>query len=104
MAWGRRCELGCESWPDEALYAQCPECGEPTKRFRNLDPIAPDEAQSRLLHIQFEKFYERRCKLLGIPVDGPLPERHGSLHQRPRGGGPHGGAAAHVSRATSSGA
>lgn len=75
MAWGRRCEIGCESWPDEAIYDPCPTCGQKTTRYRNLTPLPADEARSILLHEQFERYYERRCHRLGIPVEGPLPER-----------------------------
>jgi hypothetical protein len=74
MAWGRRCDIGCESWPDEVLYKTCPECGQPTERFSNLRPLDSDEALSILLHKQFETYYERRCARLGIPADGPLPD------------------------------
>ena len=74
MALGRRCDLGCESWPDEALYTRCPRCGNPTERFTNLSPLDSDEAASILSHIEFDRYYERRCARLGIPVNGPLPE------------------------------
>lgn len=69
---GRRCDLGCESWPDEMIYSKCPVCGEPTTRFRNLTPLSDDEAQSKLLHAQFEEFYTRYCLAQGQTVDGPL--------------------------------
>lgn len=72
MAWGRRCELGCESWPDEPVFQKCPECGGPTKRWKNLDPIDHDEAESIAKHKAFERFYEDHCRRLGIPVAGPL--------------------------------
>lgn len=74
MAWGRRCDLGCESWPDDVLYKRCPECGEPTTRYSNLRPMPRDEARSILLHKEFDKFYEKRCAKLGIAADGPLPD------------------------------
>lgn len=74
MAWGRRCDLGCESWPDEVRYKHCIECGEPTTRFSNLNPIDPEEAKSRFRHSEFEKFYARRCARRGVAADGPLPE------------------------------
>lgn len=61
MAWGRRCTMGCATWPDEALYSKCPECGETTDRFRNAgdDLLDNDEAKSRLLRAQFLVYYER---------------------------------------------
>ena len=93
MAWGRRCSIGCETWPDEPVYDPCPTCGEKTTRYKNLTPLPADEAQSILLHAQFERYYERRCARLGIPVEGPLPERKSAslavVHRpgRPSGGG-----------------
>jgi hypothetical protein len=55
MAIGRRCEIGCETWPDVGAYRVCPECGEPTTRYRgeNIRPISEEEALPRL----FEAFY-----------------------------------------------
>lgn len=73
MAWGRRCELGCESWPDKAMYSKCPECGEPTTRYSNMSPLPDEEAESILLHKQFEAYYERWCIQRNQPVEGPLP-------------------------------
>ena len=74
MALGRRCELGCESWPDTEAFKKCPECGEPTRRMSGLSPLALEEAQSVLRHYQFERAYEEHCRKLGQPVEGPLPE------------------------------
>ena len=69
----RRCDIGCESWPDEPIFGHCAVCGESTTRFSNIDPtVDRDEARSLKLHELFEKYYERRCLKLGIPVDGPL--------------------------------
>jgi hypothetical protein len=73
MAWGRRCDAGCETWPDEAIYVRCPVCGEETERWSNLEPLDADEARTILLYAQFEIYYARRCERLGIPADGPLP-------------------------------
>jgi hypothetical protein len=72
VPWGRRCDLGCESWPDEDDYAECAICGEPTKRYSNLRPAEPDEARSQVLHIRFEEFYEEYCEARGQSVSGPL--------------------------------
>jgi hypothetical protein len=66
---GRRCEAGCESWPDDPRYATCPLCAEPTTRYRNLQPLSQSEAA----HRAFEAFYEERCAARGVSVDGPLP-------------------------------
>jgi hypothetical protein len=65
---GRRCALGCESWPDESDYARCPQCGEPTSRYSDLYPLSSEEARSKKLHIEFERFYEARCERLGTPT------------------------------------
>lgn len=73
MAWGRRCALGCESWPDQMIYSTCPDCGGKTERARNLEPISEEEAEARLSHVQFERYYERYCAARNQPVEGPLP-------------------------------
>lgn len=54
MAWGRRCDLGCESWPDDKRYDKCPSCGRETTRYSNLRPLDKLEA----LFAEFEAFYE----------------------------------------------
>lgn len=69
---GRRCALGCGSWPDKAIYATCPECGGKTQRFTNLEPMDDADAESILLHQQFERYYERWCIQKNQPVEGPL--------------------------------
>lgn len=86
MAWGRRCDIGCETWPDQPIFAKCPECGEKTGRFRNLEPMDVDEAHSIVRHKAFEHYYERRCAQRGVTVDGPLPDDYGPL-SRPGSGG-----------------
>lgn len=78
---GRRCGMGCETWPDDEAYADCPQCGEPTRRCRGVRPLSPDEAQSRKAHLDFESIYEvhesergelspltqEECDRLGLP-------------------------------------
>jgi hypothetical protein len=51
---GRRCEIGCETWPDTDDYEICPVCSRPTRRFRNVSPMNESEAR----HAHFEAFYE----------------------------------------------
>lgn len=72
MPWTRRCSMGCESWPDEALYARCPICGEKTRRGPNGNPLSTEDAVRKLSFIEFETYYARYCALRGQPVDGPL--------------------------------
>lgn len=72
MAWGRRCDTGCESWPDHDDYLVCPICGGETRRWRNLIPLSKDEADKEKARIEFEVYYERHCEEMRQPVDGPL--------------------------------
>lgn len=72
--WGRRCDLGCESWPDRMEFAKCLRCGEETTRFSNLQPLPLSEALALLAHAKFNAYYSTRCYDLRIPVDGPLPD------------------------------
>lgn len=76
--------MGCETWPDDALYARCPECGEKTDRFKNAgrDLLGDHEAASKLLRIQFEKFYERwdaRRDPRRVEADAPAIDVEGNL-------------------------
>ena len=70
--WGRRCELGCESWPDTLEFRKCLRCGGETTRFSNLSPLSMEEAQSALRHAKFDAYYKEHCNKLGIPASGPL--------------------------------
>lgn len=70
--WGRRCDIGCESWPDSDEYDVCPCCGEETTRYSNVLPIDEDDAQALKATLFFEGFYEDYCATHGQPVDGPL--------------------------------
>lgn len=56
---GRRCAVGCESWPDDEQYNPCPRCGLPTKRYSNLLPLSDEEALSIANQIDFEDFLEQ---------------------------------------------
>ena len=55
MALARRCENGCETWPDHKRYRKCPVCGEATERLNKMKPMTQEEANAR----EFEVFYER---------------------------------------------
>lgn len=72
MAWGRRCSIGCETWPDKLIYKTCPECGESTVRFSNLKPIPDAEGESVLRQRAFARYYEKWCADRQQSVDGPL--------------------------------
>lgn len=54
MAIGRRCSMGCETWPDDEVYRVCPECGQDTKRYRGVT-VSIEEPQAS--HRRFEAFY-----------------------------------------------
>lgn len=73
MAWARRCDVGCETWPDDSDFKRCPVCGEKTDRFSNGRPLDMDEAQAIKRAREFEHFYARWCKDQDQPVEGDLP-------------------------------
>ena len=54
MAIGRRCDLGCETWPDDDQYKVCPECGQKTTRYKSVTPLTEEEA----IPLRFEAFYK----------------------------------------------
>lgn len=62
---GRRCPSGCETWPNDAEYAQCPICGDETKVFRGVEPLARSAARSKRLHVEFDAYYEARGDRVG---------------------------------------
>lgn len=72
--WGRRCDLGCESWPDTLDFEKCLKCGEPTTRYSNLSVLDFDEAQRLLRIAKFNAYYARHCERLRIPTGGDLPD------------------------------
>lgn len=70
--------MGCTTWPDREIFSKCRLCGESTRLVNgdNVTPISEEEAESLVLHDEFEKYYARRCQRIGIPSDGPLPENY----------------------------
>lgn len=54
---GRRCDLGCESWPPDDEFENCPICGQPTTRYSNLYPLDLDEALAIKGRLDFDDFY-----------------------------------------------
>lgn len=69
MAWGRRCDNGCESWPNDDRFLECPICREETTPYSNLKPLDEEEARQRY----FEGWYATWCELRNQDPDGPLP-------------------------------
>lgn len=57
-AAGRRCDLGCESYPDDVAYKTCLVCGEPTRRLNNAWPMPADEAHTKLMRAKFEQWLD----------------------------------------------
>lgn len=55
----RRCSICAANWPDDKSYQPCPECEQETSRIRDITPMDSDEAKSRKLHAQFERFMEK---------------------------------------------
>lgn len=74
--WGRRCDLGCESWPDHNDYGVCAVCGEETTRYSNLLPISDEDAEILKRQLDFEAYYENYCDRVSRPADGPLEPTH----------------------------
>ena len=56
----RQCKHGCAHWPDTEAYEYCPGCGGQTRRYRGIKPLTEDEAQSRIKHIEFDRFYDEQ--------------------------------------------
>lgn len=56
----RRCSLCAINWPDTDDYKMCPECldEDGTDRCRDVKPLSLDEAWSKKMHAEFERFYE----------------------------------------------
>lgn len=54
---GRRCDLGCESWPPDDEFENCPICGQPTTRYSNLYPLPMDEAMAMKRRLDFDDYY-----------------------------------------------
>ena len=61
--------MGCQTWPDSEAYKVCHQCGEPTRRYRGVEPLTPAEAESLVKHLDFEAFYDEWCVTNGLPHD-----------------------------------
>lgn len=71
MAIGRRCDVGCLTWPDDKKYAKCPVCGEPTTRYSNLKVADADEINETLFDVFYKEWDERQpaSRLLMTPEE-----------------------------------
>jgi hypothetical protein len=59
-AIGRRCSMGCETWPDTDEYSLCPICDNDTKRFRGVEPLLDQVALSKKCHAEFQRYYKNQ--------------------------------------------
>lgn len=60
MALGRRCAIGCLTWPDEKnKYGTCPVCGEKTTRYRGVTVADEDEINAALFEAHYREYDER---------------------------------------------
>lgn len=55
-----RCSQCGESWPPTSEYATCPACGTRTWYATTTDQMDPDEARTRRLELEFERYLEQR--------------------------------------------
>ena len=53
-----RCSICGTDWPLTGAYNECPECQEPTGHIGDGKPLSAQEAKSKKLHAEFERFYE----------------------------------------------
>lgn len=61
MALGRRCDLGCLTWPDDKKkYDPCPICGEPTTRYRGVTVADEDEITQAMFEAFYKEWDERK--------------------------------------------
>lgn len=56
----RRCSMCAIDWPDTKEYKICPSCldEDGTDRCRDVTPLDDDDARSKRLHFEFERYYE----------------------------------------------
>lgn len=54
QTFGRRCAMGCATWPDDERFKVCPACGQSTVKYRGVTPMDEDEAN----RYAFEAFYK----------------------------------------------
>jgi hypothetical protein len=83
IQFGRRCAMGCETWPDDDEYAICPTCRSETKRYKGVKPLSKKEARTLKRQAEFESYYatqhepdltpltDEDCAALGITIVHP---------------------------------
>lgn len=68
-------------WPNQSVYATCPECNEPCKSLPTPRVMSPAEARERVRNVKFIRYCaerDERRKAAGLP----LPEDLGRLEAR----------------------
>jgi hypothetical protein len=77
---GRRCPMGCETWPADEKYKHCPICGEGTRLSRGVAALDPEEARIKKAYADFESYYNdihepdlrpltvAECQALNVPA------------------------------------
>jgi hypothetical protein len=64
MALGRRCAIGCLTWPDDKKkYKTCPVCGEPTTRYRGVTVADEDEINAAMFEAYYAEYDEKLSSL-----------------------------------------
>lgn len=89
--WGRRCDIGCESWPDSDDYNVCPVCGEETTRYGNVVPLSEQDARELRSAMLFKEFYAKYCDRKSQAEEGdlePTMEQHDKYDALYPGGRP----------------
>lgn len=61
--------MGCQTWPDSDDFKVCPQCGDATRRYRGVQPLSLEEAESVVKHIDFELYYDNWCARNNVPHD-----------------------------------
>ena len=77
MAVGYECPECKTCWPHYRSFASCPECRIACRSAVTPRVLTAAQAKSRLLHIEFIKYYEAREKFRSGPSPEELGRREG---------------------------
>lgn len=77
----KSCPACKEAWPIEPEYNSCPRCGNATVYRPLADALTEDEAQTKLAHLRFDRYYERR-ELDRRRRGDPTPEALGAIEAK----------------------